>query len=110
MEAAGRPLFPAMSDGRQFTDYSPRCASGLPQGVNCHDYKDRMISSAEEQIRAHRDAAAGSAGGAWCAAGEAAVPGYELLATCTTRACTYSATGAAEPIGISTDNTRMGSS
>jgi hypothetical protein len=97
--------FPTMSDGRMFTDYSARCGLTLPSGMSCHDYKDGMIKNAEDKMRADRAGAAAAVGGVWCA--ETPVPGIELIVECNDRACAFQRTGAEQPVGISTDNTRL---
>lgn len=101
--------FPVMSDGRQFTDYTPRCSIARPAvGVSSHDYKDSLIRDANKMMSRDRAAAAESVGVKWNDAGGALVPGAELLVDCNDRACSYTATGNAEPVGISVENTRMG--
>jgi hypothetical protein len=94
-----------MSDGRQFTDYRTRCARPAPSGVSCYDYKSAMIRDAGETMERDRQSAAAAVGGVWC--DEARIPGVELITECSDRACTFARTGTSEPVGISTDNTRM---
>jgi hypothetical protein len=100
--------FPAMADGRQFTDYRPRCAQERPsEGASCYEIKDTMIRDAERIMERDRTGAAANIGASWCD-DPARVPGAELIVNCSDRACAYKETGASEPVGISTDNTRLG--
>lgn len=103
--ANGGAKFPTMSDGRMFTDYSTRCGLALPDGMSCHDFKDSMIRNAEDKMQTDRAGAAAAVGGVWCH--DARVPGVELIVECNDRACAFKRTGASEPVGISTDNTRL---
>ena len=100
--------FPVMSDGRQFTSYTPRCAMERPAtGISSFDLKDMMIRDAEKIMDTHRKSAAANVNAEWCE-DTAPIPGSELIVECSDRACAYTKPGLKEPLGISTDNTRLG--
>lgn len=112
--AAGDPANTRMSDGRHFTDWTPRgsgwmvgavfphpaLASAAASGaLSSHDMKDRLVQSGDALIQADRNAAAASVSRTWCDALKD-MPGFETEQECGEFSCTFAPAGAAGGTGL----------
>jgi hypothetical protein len=114
----GDPANTRMSDGRHFTDWTPR-GSGWMAGslyphpalsasrgaqLSSHDMKDRLVSEGAVLMEADREAAAAAVSGAWCDALKD-LPGFETVQHCGEFSCSFAApeavgaSGAGRPPG-----------
>jgi hypothetical protein len=114
----GDPANTRMSDGRHFTDWTPRGsgwmvgaryphpalassgAAGAATGpLSSHDMKERLVKSGDALIQADRDAAAAAVSRTWCDALKD-MPGFETEQECGEFSCTFApATAAASEAG-----------
>ena len=83
---------PRMSDGRQFTDYRPRCEAvfgGLPQPMSSYEYRMFLTSHAEDIINKNRDIATLRSSCDWCDSRERTAPPFRTSQRCDDRVCTF---------------------
>ena len=109
---AGDPANTRMSDGRHFTDWTPKGSGWMTGAViphpaladegspaaplSSHDMKDRLISEGERLMEADRAAAAAAVSRTWCDALES-LPGFETEQECGEFSCTFASPGDAGP-------------
>jgi hypothetical protein len=109
----GDPANTRMSDGRHFTDWTPRGsgwmvgaryphpalagpAGGASGPLSSHDMKERLVNSGDALIQADRNAAAAAVSRTWCDALKD-MPGFETEQECGEFSCTFAP--ASEPAG-----------
>lgn len=96
-----------MSDGRHFTDWTPRgsgwmvgakfphpaLASSASGPLSSHAMKDRLVQSGDALIQADRNAAAASVSRTWCDALKD-MPGFETEQECGEFSCSFAPSAA----------------
>jgi hypothetical protein len=96
---------PRMSDGRQFTDYRPKCDivfGGVPQPMSSYDYRMFLTNHAGDIMNKNREMATLSSSCSWC--DRTVGPDAKTEQSCDDRVCGFSA-GAQDGIGMTNDST-----
>ena len=91
---------PRMSDGRQFTDYRPRCDvvfGGVPQPMSSYDYRMFLTNHSKDIMNKDRELATMKATCGWCDTNK--TPPFNAQQSCDDRVCGFS-TAADERDGV----------
>jgi hypothetical protein len=79
-----------MSDGRQFTDYRPKCDvvfGGVPQPMTSYDYRMFLTNHAGDIIAKNREVATANSTCSWC--DKSMAPVYATEQSCDDRICGF---------------------
>jgi hypothetical protein len=108
---AGDPANTRMSDGRHFTDWTPKGSGWMTGAViphpvladesspalSSHDMKDRLVREGERLMEADRAAAAAAVSRTWCDALQT-LPGFETEQECGEFSCKFASPADGAPL------------